>query len=169
MTTHRKRFIFPFLICVSYLSISCFCRGPALSKKLIADSDLIFEGVLVDAVIIPRDELIDDLLLSFKVNKMYKGKNKDTIQLKSSLSSCGFQMELKKVEQNFGNTFLFYSNKAQGYYRYASCTNRRLSKTPVKSRYYEEYAQEEYKKEMIRYDSIYSAELKDLNDLLKSK
>src|ERR1044071_2162833 len=111
-----------FLITTGYLGLSCFCKGPDLTEKLINNSDIIFEGVLVKVdTIKPEDNnangLEDDLLLAFKATKIFKGEKQETIYLKSSLSSCGFQMRYDRAKRNLGNIFLVYSNMIAGYFR----------------------------------------------------
>jgi len=62
-----------------------------------------------------------------------------------------------------GKIYLIYSNKEEGNYRYQLCKNRRIVKTPMKHKYYEE----QYKKDLITYDSVFKSEEKRLDSLLK--
>jgi hypothetical protein len=164
----RTIFISFSFIGIAWVNLSCFCRGPELTKDLIRNSDIIFSGTLIKMDTISQDKTGDDLLLTFKPTRIFKGKGQDTIFLKSSLSSCGFAMEYKPDNREIGMVFLIYSTKKNGYFRYESCENRRVFKTP-EIRREEEYGQVEYKKNVIRYDSIYTAEIIKLDSLLKIK
>ncbi len=164
---HQSIFVSLLLIGFAYLNLSCFCRGPALTIDLINKSDIIFSGTLIKIDTIAEDEIGDNIILTFKPVKVYKGLNENSISLKSSISSCGFVNETS-FNKYIGNLFLIYTERNNGYFRYQSCSNRRLFKTPIKTRYYEEYAQEEYKEKIVKYDSIFSAELIKLDSLIKA-
>jgi len=153
---------------VAYFNLSCYGWSPSLTKDLIEDSDLIFEGKLIKADTIPEDDNSDNLFLTFKPIKIFKGEKHRAIILKSNTSSCGFIMNYKYRKRFVGNKFIIYSNKIDGYYRYATSKNRRVIKTPTSSKNYKKYDKQRYKRDIVISDSLYVAELLQLDSILKS-
>ncbi len=151
-------------ILLACFGLSFFCLGPKLTKDLVNKSDIIFEGQFIKADTLEENEV----LLSFKVLKIHKGVKEDLIKVKSHYGSSGFGISYKNLNKDIGLEFLIYSNKRDSCYTYEACTNRKVPKTPRKYEYYEAFENRDvYNKKLIRYDSIYKAEIKKLVSLLK--
>lgn len=154
-----------FISFIAYASISCFCRGPKLTQALVKDSDLIFEGKCTKVDTIPGAD--DDLLLTFKTKKVFKGESKKYFTVTSSNGSCGLT-SYKWKHRVLGKTYLLYLTKEENQYVYYYCSNRIT---------YEKLHKDDMNYEESRnvtnanhiYSLEYKQELKSLDSLLTLK
>ena len=105
---------------MAYISISCFCSERKLTPQLIKESELIFEGKLIKVDTIPEDD--SEVLLTFKVRKLFKGENQKVFIIKSSRGSCGFT-SYKWRYRYLKKTYLLYLTKEDSQYKYGYCSN----------------------------------------------
>ncbi|MFL5763357.1 MAG: hypothetical protein ACJ77K_05390 [Bacteroidia bacterium] len=152
------------------LCMSCFCRGPKLTRQLINDSDLIFEGKLVKADTTHLPEWEVNSSFTFKVKKIYKGEPLKNVVVHSDVSSCGlllYKCDKQEFREILDKNYLVYCKKEDGKYTWTYCRDRIAYSYDPSPNYWEAKSLRKKKDQGCLAD--YQRELSELDSLIKSK
>jgi len=127
--------ILPILI-AGYLCICCNCKGPADDiDKLIANSDLIFEGNILS---VKPDTATHTYAVTFKITRVYKGERLKTVTVRStSEGDCELLIDKSEGDDKefIGRHYLLYVNKGTGEYNFDYCKNWVISDSYIDYNY----------------------------------